>query len=224
MFDEFQEIVTLKDALQIEAVMRSQIQQQQASFFFVGSRRRVLLGIFNEQQRPFFRGAINYPIDVLPDDELIDFVKTQFKSSNKECSNEIAKKIISTAQRHPYYVQKLCFFVFEDGDRHLKEANITSGMEKLLYSERPVFEAMMQGLTRQQCLLLYALTKEPTDKALASSYIQKHNIGSVGGIQHSLKQLEDIDLIERDKQTKQWKCTDSLFAVWVKGRTEEKIL
>ena len=53
--DEFQEIVTLKEALQIEAVLRTHIQRQKASYFFVGSRRRVLSGIFNERQRPFSR-------------------------------------------------------------------------------------------------------------------------------------------------------------------------
>jgi hypothetical protein len=40
--DEFQEIVTLKEALQVEGIMRTQIQQQQASYFFIGSRRRIL--------------------------------------------------------------------------------------------------------------------------------------------------------------------------------------
>ena len=60
--DEFQEIVTLKEALQIEGILRTRIQQQQASYFFVGSRRRILLGIFNDRQRPFFQSAINYPL------------------------------------------------------------------------------------------------------------------------------------------------------------------
>ena len=54
--DEFQEIVVLKEALQVEAALRTQISQHRASYFFVGSRRRILLGIFNERQRPFFRG------------------------------------------------------------------------------------------------------------------------------------------------------------------------
>jgi len=72
--DEFQEIVTLKEALQIEGLMRTQIQRQQASYFFIGSRRRILLGIFNERQRPFFQSAINYPLNLLPPDELAEFI------------------------------------------------------------------------------------------------------------------------------------------------------
>jgi hypothetical membrane protein len=54
--------------------MRTRIQRQQASYFFIGSRRRILLGIFNERQRPFFQSAINYPLNLLPPDELAEFI------------------------------------------------------------------------------------------------------------------------------------------------------
>ena len=92
--DEFQEIVTLKEALQVEGIMRTQIQQQRASYFFIGSRRRILLGIFNERQRPFFQSAINYPLNVLPSDELAGFIAEQFNKSQRKCTLSMAKKLI----------------------------------------------------------------------------------------------------------------------------------
>jgi hypothetical protein len=52
--DEFQEIVALKEALQTEGIMRTYMHQSQASYFFIGSRRQVILGVFNEWQRLFF--------------------------------------------------------------------------------------------------------------------------------------------------------------------------
>jgi hypothetical protein len=59
-FDEFQEIVVLREAPQIEAIARSLLQRGELGCFFVGSRRRLLLGMFNDRQRPFFQSAINY--------------------------------------------------------------------------------------------------------------------------------------------------------------------
>ena len=56
-FDEFQEITEL-NSLEIEGVLRSHIQTQKASYFFVGSRRRVLLDMFNLRNRPFFQSSI----------------------------------------------------------------------------------------------------------------------------------------------------------------------
>ena len=61
VLDEFQEIANLPDSIKIEGILRSQIQTHvNAGYFFVGSRRRMLLDIFNELKRPFYKSAINY--------------------------------------------------------------------------------------------------------------------------------------------------------------------
>ncbi|MBI4848289.1 MAG: ATP-binding protein [Nitrospirae bacterium] len=221
--DEFQEIVVLKEALKIEAVMRTNIQQHRASYFFIGSRRRVLLGIFNEQQRPFFQSAVNYPLKSLPADELEKFIIEQFRSGKIKCSPETARRLASVVKYHPYYSQKLGFFVFEIGGR-VTEDSIDRALGKLLLSEKAVFEATTQGLTSQQRLLLHAIAMEPAKKILASSYIRKHGIGSIGGIQHALRLLEELDLVEKDGQTGCWNLVDPLFAVWLRSQTEEKII
>jgi hypothetical protein len=223
VLDEFQEIVILREALKIEAVMRTHIQQQQTSYFFVGSRRRVLLGIFNERQRPFFQSAINYPLNILPADELDGFIVKQFRAGKRKCTLEMARKMTSMVRYHPYYSQKLGFFVFDIANQVTEDA-INRGLEKMLFSEKTVFEAIIQGITSQQRLLLHALAKEPTQKILASSYIRRHNLGSIGGIQHALRQMEQLDLVEKDKQTAYWKLVDNVFAVWLTRQIEEKIV
>ena len=220
--DEFQEIVVLKEALQVEAALRTQINQHRASYFFVGSRRRILLGIFNERQRPFFQGAINYPIKALPAGELAEFISRQFTENKKKCSEELARKLASVVEFHPYYSQKLAFFVYEAG-KAVTEKEIQQGFDKLILSEKPVFEAIIQGLSPHQRLLLQALSAEPTQKLLASSFIQHHYLGSVGGVQHSVKQLEDLDLIEKDEEKEVWRLVDPVFALWLRRQVEEKV-
>lgn len=220
--DEFQEIVTLKEALQIEGLMRTHIQQQQASYFFIGSRRRILLGIFNERQRPFFQSAINYPLKLLPTDELAKFIDDQFKENQRKCSAAMAKKLVSLTGFHPYYSQKLAFFVYELS-KTVTEETINRGMGKLILSEKPVFEAILQGLSPHQRLLLQALAKETAPKLLASGYIQKHGLGSVGGVQHSSRLLEELDLIEKDAETGEWRPVDPILAIWLRMQMEEKL-
>lgn len=220
--DEFQEIITLKEALQLEGMMRSKIQQQQASYFFIGSRRRILLGIFNERQRPFFQSAINYPLKLLPADELAEFIVEQFRKSKRKCSLGLAERMARVAGMHPYYTQKLAFFAYEISPS-ITDASINLAMERLILSERPVFEAIIQGLSPHQRLLLQALAKEPTSKLLASGYILKHGLGSIGGVQHSAKQLEELDLIEKDEETRLWRLVDPIFNIWLNKQMEEKL-
>jgi len=220
--DEFQEIVILREALQVEAAMRTRIQQQRASYFFIGSRRRVLLGIFNERQRPFFQSAINYPLKTLPPQDLVEFIKGQFTRNKRKCSAELAHKLASYVIYHPYYSQKLAFFVYELSGT-VTEKVIHQGIEKLILSEKPVFEALTQTLAPHQRLLLQALAKEPTKKLLANDYIRNHRLGSVGGVQHSARQIEDLDLIERDEESGLWRLVDPVFAMWLKMQAEEKV-
>ena len=220
--DEFQEIVILKESLKVEAAMRTRVQQKQASYFFIGSRRRILLGIFNERQRPFFQSAINYPLKTLPVDELVEFIAEQFTKNKRKCNQDIARQLVSLVGCHPYYSQKLAFFVYELSGTVTEEA-IHQGMEKLILSEKPVFEAIIQPLSPHQRLLLQALAKEPTQKLLASDYIRNHRLGSVGGVQHSTRVVEDLDLIEKDEETGSWRVVDPVFAMWLRKQTEERV-
>jgi hypothetical protein len=214
--DEFQEIVTLREALGIEAVLRTHIQRQKASYFFIGSRRRVLLGIFNERQRPFFQSAINYPLELLPSAELAKFISWQFSKYGKPCTEEMGFRLASLVDCHPYYSQKLGFFVYEMAET-VTEETLQAGLQKLVISEKPVFEAILQGLSPHQRLLLKAIALEPPEKILAGGYIQRHRLGSTGGVQHSTKQLEDLDLIERRGDPEQWQLVDPILAKWLEA-------
>jgi len=222
VLDEFQEIITLREALKIEATLRSNIQKQKAAYFFVGSRRRVLLGIFNERQRPFFQSAINYPLGLLPPEELGDFIAQQFRENQRKCNKQLGLKLASLTGYHPYYSQKLAFFVFEMS-KSVTEGAIQKGLEKLILSEKPVFEAIIQGLSPHKRLLLQALAWEPTQKVLANEYIQRQGLGSVGGVQHSVKQLEGLDLIEKEEDSGLWKLVDPILVMWLKNQKEERI-
>lgn len=187
-----------------------------------GRRRRVLLGIFNERQRPFFRSAINYPLKSLPPEDLAQFITGQFREHNKRCSKGIAGQLASLVNYHPYYAQKLAFSVYELSDV-VTEETIHRGAEKLLMSEKPVFEAIIQGLSPHQRLLLQALARDPTQKFLANAYIRKHRLGSVGGVQHSARKVEELDLIERNEESGYWRLVDPVFAIWMKRQTEERV-
>jgi hypothetical protein len=134
----------------------------------------------------------------------------------------LARKLASQIGYHPYYSQKLAFFVYELSGT-VTEKVIHQGIEKLILSEKPVFEALTQTLAPHQRLLLQALAKEPTQKLLANDYIRNHRLGSVGGVQHSAKQIEDLDLIEKDEESGLWRLVDPVFAMWLKMQTEEKV-
>lgn len=213
--DEFQEIVVLPEALKIEAALRTHLQQYRASHFFVGSRRRLLLGIFNERQRPFFQSAFNYPLRPLPKDELAEFLASQFTANGVGCSNEMAARIAEAVDCYPYYSQKLAHHVFDAAGTEVSGEHLEMSMRTLLFAETAAFEYAVQGLAPQQRLLLRALAREPARQVMATRYMRAHNLGSVNAVRNSLKQLEMLDHIERDEEGV-WRVVDPIFTWWLR--------
>ena len=211
VLDEFQEITALKDALKIEAVLRTHIQHHQASYFFVGSRRRTLLAIFNDQQRPFFQSAFNYPLTLLPKNELAAYLVRQFERGGRYCPLAMAEKIADAVNCHPCYTQKLAYLIFGMTEKKVVGDDIAAGMRRLLESERPVFEAVLQGLSLQQIRVLKTIAREPVDKPLANDYLGRNRLGSPTGVRHSLKHLEVLDLVEKSNNHI-WQIVDPLMA------------
>jgi hypothetical protein len=211
VFDEFQEISELKKS-SIEGVLRRHIQEQQASYFFVGSRRRILLDMFNKENRPFYQSAIMYPLKPLPDKELVSFLVERFKEGGKSCSIHVAEKISEKVLQYPYYAQALAYNIFEISRDTVSEDDIQSGFNNMLASERYGYEAIVQGLTGPQIALLKALAVDPVSKILAAEYMKRHRL-SAGGIQYARNKLEKLDLIEKHNNI--WKIVDLVFGCWL---------
>jgi len=212
--DEFQEITQLGEAMNIEGIMRAHIQRSRASWFFIGSRRSLLLAMFNDRHRPFFQSAINYELKVLPHEELGHFIVKRFLSANKECSDAQAGAIASAVGDHPYYSQKLAFFAYERAEHAVTEADVKGAFETLVASEQPLFEAVVQGLAPQQITAFKAIAREPTPSIFAIDYMKRHGLGSTGGAQGALKKLTLLDLIEQDGK-KCWHVVDPVFRMWL---------
>lgn len=211
VLDEFQEITELKEPA-IEGVFRKHIQHHHASYFFVGSRRRILLDIFNQRSRPFYQSAIMYPLKPLPHDELVSFLTERFEREGKKCPKSVAKEISQRTFQYPYYTQALAYNVFDLSGKVIKSEDVDEGFERLLTSERYAYEAMVQGLTGAQIALLRALASSPTSKILSSDYITRHKL-TVGGVQYAQKKLVELDMIE--KHNDEWRVVDPILGEWL---------
>ncbi|MCK4347079.1 MAG: hypothetical protein KAW47_00535, partial [Thermoplasmatales archaeon] len=203
------------NSIGIEGILRQYIQKIQCSFFFIGSRRRILLDIFNDRKRPFFQSALNYELKTLPDKDLVSFTIAQFKKGGKHISEENTARISQLVSNHPYYMQKFCFFLYEEIDKEVAQKDIVAINQVVMESERIVFESILQGLTTKQIALLSALARESTAKVYSTSYMAQYNLGSTGGIQQSLNSLSKKDLIEKNHKTGAWAVVDPFFKKWL---------
>jgi hypothetical protein len=213
VFDEFQEITELRTP-QIEGVLRKHIQEQPVSYFFVGSRRRILLDMFTDRRRPFFQSAISYRLKKIPHDEFTRFICDGFARAKKDCSLKVASGLAKKVSNHPYYVQKLALLTFEVSQKKVTSADAETAFNLLLEDERVLYEAILQGLAPKQIALIRALAKEPSQSVLSSQYMKQHDLKSIGGVQAALKKLSQLDLIEKARD-KCWCVVDPVFSNWL---------
>jgi len=218
VLDEFQEITEIEKGVQIQGVMRKHIQEMSVSFFFVGSRMRILREMFHDRSKPFFQSTFDYELGGLPRDECVDYVRERFRSGGREISEELAGLIFERISGNPYYLQKLCHILFDSGEGKEKEEDaVFRAFRSLLESEKGYFEATLDSLTARQRSLLTALAKEPTTSIYSSEYTQRHSLGSLGGIQQSVEALSKSDLIAKENGV--WMVTDPVLKAWLKEKS-----
>lgn len=197
--DEFQEVTSLRDSAKIEALLRTYMQETSASFFFVGSRRRILSDMFNERKRPFYRMAMNYSLEKIAENELSHWIKEQFENSGVVCESELASELVRLAHRHTFYVQKLGMLTFNLSDKAVTKESLIAAYQDLLESEKTVFEeSYLKPLASAQRNLLTALARENTKQPFAQDYIRRHSLPSAATLQSALKALLNEDLVHRD--------------------------
>jgi hypothetical protein len=217
VLDEFQEITELRESKQIEGVLRSQIQgHTNVSYFFVGSRRRILLDIFNDEKRPFYKSAINYELGPLPKKEAVTFIVDRFSAAGKTCSPEIASRIYDKVRGYPYYLQRIPYSMYEIGGKTLKDEDYERALREALQEETPLFQAKVERLYPVWKQLLYALSREPVVSPLSTTYLKRHNLSSPGSTQPALKNLIVLDYIERRDEDGCYHIVDPIFDLYLK--------
>lgn len=216
-FDEFQEITELKESKYIEGTLRSYIQDyQNVSYFFIGSRRRILMDMFNDKKRPFYKSAINYVLPALPSEDTVKYIVRLFGENGIPCPAATAARIHALSDGYPYYIQKLSYFVFEASKGSVADKCLHDGLKQMLLEETPLFEIMLQSLRPRQIALLCAVAKEATKTPFAADYLNRHRLGSLGGVQAAIKKLSEMDYLE--KTPSGWKVVDPIFALWLWGK------
>jgi hypothetical protein len=216
VLDEFQEITEVDKSIGVEGTLRHHIQKIQCAFVFVGSRRRILLDMFNNRKRPFFQSAINYELKTLPLKDLVSFIVSRFTGSGKRIEPQTATNICKMLKQHPYYVQKFCFFLFNLIEKKVMQNDIPETYQLVMESEKALFESILRQLTAKQMAVLTAIAKEPCKKLYSTDYMIRHNLKSTGGIQRSINVLTKEDLIEKSETTAHWEVVDPLFKEWLK--------
>lgn len=210
--DEFQQLANLPEYKSMEGKMRSVWQQQESvTYCLYGSKRHMMMEIFNNSNTPFYRFGQIVFMQKIPKEEWIPFIIRTFDNTNKHISEHFANQICDMVECHSWYLQQLCYFVWNTTQYEVTEETFKTGMKQLISTNSPMFMNDTEQLTASQIEMLRAI-KDGVQQLSSNTAKQTYNMGNPNTIAKNKKALIKKDMIEINKQT--LKFVDPIFRLW----------
>jgi AAA+ ATPase superfamily predicted ATPase len=193
-------------------LMRAVMQKQQhTSYVILGSSRTMMGKIFDAKQSPFYKFGKKIEIGEMDEAGLRDFIRRKFLETGISVLINAIEKIISVARRHPYYIQQLCYEIWETTNGgEISEKSISEAAEKIISNERSTYMSILENLTSTQMKVLGMISK--SEKIYSEKNISEVGL-SIGAVQKAVKILVEKDLIIRGVDC--WRIEDPFLSMFM---------
>ena len=216
VFDEFQDVLRLKDSARVLAEMRSRIQfQENIPYLFLGSVRHEMWRIFNDSKSPFFKSAAAYDVGEIDAGDFAAFIVARFAKGGRHTSLETAGAIIEAACGVSGDVPEFCAALWDatsDGDE-VSQTDFPKALEVIFMRERKGFEKALSRLTPLQTTVLRSLAAYPKARVYGAEFLKAAGMANAGAVRKALLRLEDNDLVYQVDG--EYRFTDSFFRQWL---------
>lgn len=212
--DEFQQLANLKEYKDMEGKMRATWQQQQnVTYCLYGSKRNMMLNIFNNANSPLYRFGQVIFMGKIAKSDWVPFIINAFEKTGKNISKEMAERICDTVQCHSWYLQQLCFFIWNITENTVDENTFHAGLEQVININTPMFQNDTENLSASQIQMLRAIAAG--EKQLSSEDVRRsYHLGNPNTITKNKHALQEKDIIEKSPNGLAF--IDPIYQLWIK--------
>lgn len=212
--DEYQQLAQLSGYKDMEGKMRSVWQKQHSvSYCFYGSKRHMMLDIFNNSSNPFYRFGQVLFLQKIKKEEWIPFIVNSFRKTGKSISEEQADKLCEIVKCHSWYLQQLCYFVWSGTSDTVTDETIEVRTQQLIDTNMPMFMNDTENLTSAQTNMLRAVA-DGEYRFNSQPVVRKYELGNAQTITRNKRMLSEKDFIE--KEGNRYVFSDPIFELWFK--------
>lgn len=212
--DEFQQLSYLPNWKKMEATMRSVWQHQHhANYCLYGSKRHMMMDIFNNSNNPFYRfGQVLY-MKKIEKQYWMPYIIEGFTKTGKHISEELASMICDIAQCHSWYVQQFSLFVWMNTETEVTEEIVNRQLQVVIDTNADMFAKDIENLAASQVAMLRAVSAGET-QFNAKEVVERYGLGAPRTITLNKKTLIKRDIIEVNGDGYQF--IDPICALWFK--------
>ncbi len=216
VFDEFQDILNLKDSKKVLAQLRSKVQfHSDIAYIFAGSVRNKMDTIFNNPDQPFFKSGV--PLQVGPLDGKIfkKFITDKFQIGRRQITNDTLNHIFKISFNVPGDIQQLSDALWDItsyGDT-ISEKHIPTALEQIFAHESKGYETILKIISGQQLKVLIGLTRIGGKAPTSSDFLLGSGIPQPSSIKTALNRLIDLKIIFYYED--EYRFVNPFFRAWL---------
>lgn len=212
--DEFQQLASLPNWKRMEATMRSVWQHQHnANYCLYGSKRHMMMDIFNNSNNPFYRFGQVLFMKKIEKQYWMPYIMEGFAKTGKHISEELAARICETVECHSWYVQQLSLFVWMNTETEVTEEIFNRQLQVVIDTNADMFAADIESLAASQVAMLRAISSGET-RFNAKDVVERYGLGAPRTITLNKKTLIKRDIIETANDG--YRFVDPVYALWFK--------
>ena len=216
--DEFQQILYYNDNKNVEAVLRTQIQQcSNANFIFAGSQRHLMSEMFLSPSRPFYQSVVPMSLGAIPMDRYWAFAEPQFaKNGNRKISYEVVASVYERFEGITANVQRIMnmlYMLTPKGEVCTMEM-IDKAIDTYLQLSSAYYEELLRQMPEKQRNVFLAIATEGQVKGISSGkFVRKYNLPSTSSVVSAVKGLLEKDFITQNDSV--YSIYDRFFQLWI---------
>lgn len=213
-FDEFQTIADYDDK-NVEAVLRSYIQQlTSVQFIFSGSRRHVLESMFASANRPFYQSTQLMHLHEIPEQAYYQFAEEKMAAHNQQLPAEVFSYLYERLSGHTWYIQMLLNRMYESAVPLFSIDMVNQTINEILNENEATLQTFLRLITPVQAKLLKAIAQERTArKILGQTFIQKYHLGASSTVKSGIKSLVEKEMVLDNLGS--YEVYDRFFGLWL---------
>lgn len=216
--DEFQQIGDYQDQ-QVEALLRSKIQQcRKTVFIFAGSKRHLMYNMFNSTSKPFYQSAVCTTLEAIPLDKYKLFVASLFEERGKSIAPNVIEKVYELFDGTTWYVQMMMneLFSLTEYDECCSEEKMKTAWNNIIRIQDGAYRMLLSQLPYKQKQTLQAIAREGKANGITSAeFVNQHHLSSASSVQSAVRSLLKKDILTQQDDT-YW-IYDYFFSEWLKN-------
>lgn len=215
--DEFQNLAQLPDPIGFQKMLRASWQHQRAVCHVIyGSKRHMMMDLFNKQSMPFYRFGDIMFLDKIKREDWVPFIKARFASAKKAITEDVCIHIASRMQDHSYHVQMLGHATWlRTTGRTVSRATVDTALNDLLNQHDALYHRLVDDLTTPQLNYLRALLNG-VERFTSKESLRRFDLGSSANVKRVTNALETKEILDFVGRATEW--IDPLFKIWLEER------